>query len=382
MTTSEYMADIDCYKTFTSLREAIYNKHRIATKAPTQLSASLYKSPKVKKPSVSLSEYKSDKSVILAIQNDVRFINIIMNCRKQRSPIALMFVESNRCISCIIKNANGYPLVFIRIPIDDVYAFAQNTNNVYEFPIQGLLSKDVKYNKSSSYTILFKYDGQKVNFIYELYSGNAEPNRIIIESISTHNETAINNIFKSDLIANSSQLKLKPYISSGILSQESTNYLLAFYNMNVNILREVQDTSSIIQFNHNQTPKTLSYFEIENGRMIFVMKNPKSTSDIYICSSDDSIIWTETTGECKRYDLLPYESQFKNNYNKSITSNDKVYYAFTAYLNNYIFIKVVTPYDIGDAHDIKSFAKIFSREYQILECYFCTKHEEETEDDA
>lgn len=381
MSTSEYMADVDCYKTFTSLREALYNKRRIVTKSSAQTST-LYKLPKSKKPIISLADHKNDKTVILAIQNDIRFINIIMNCRKQRSPIALMFVESNRCISCVIKNANGYPLVFIRIPIDDVYAFAQNTSNVYEFPIQGLLSKDVKYNKSSSYVILFKYDGQKVNFIYELYNGNAEPNRIIIESVGTHNETAINNIFKTDLLANSIQPKLRTFGSGGILSHENVNYLLTFYNMNINILREVQDISSIIQFNHNQTPKTLSYFELLDGRMTFVMKNPKSTSDIYLCSSDDSIIWTESTNEYKRYDLLPYESQFKNNYNKSITSNDKVYYAFTSYLDNYIFIKVITPYDIGESHEIKSFTKIFSREYQILECYFCSKYEEETENES
>ena len=38
-----------------------------------------YQPTKSKKPSVSLADFKNDKSIIIAIQNDVRFINIIMN---------------------------------------------------------------------------------------------------------------------------------------------------------------------------------------------------------------------------------------------------------------------------------------------------------------
>lgn len=153
------MSDADCFKSYTNLREAVYYRNKLPTKNIISLSKT-YQPMKTKKQTVSLAEYKNDKYVLIAIQNDVRFINMIMNCRKQRSLIAYIFVECHLYVSCVIKNASGYPLVFIRISIDDVYTYATNTNNTYEFPIQGLLNKDIKYTKNSSYTMLFKYDDQ------------------------------------------------------------------------------------------------------------------------------------------------------------------------------------------------------------------------------
>ena len=373
MASNEYMNDTDCFKSYTNMRDMIYYKRKTTSKVVVPVMKT-HQPVKTKKPTVSLTDYKSDKSVIIAIQNDVRFINIIMNCRKQRSPIAYIFVESNLYVSCVIKNANGYPLIFIRIPIDDVYTYANSTSNTYEFPIQGLLSKDIKYTKNSSYTMLFKYDGQNVNFIYELYNGDLEPNRVIINSIGTSNQSVINNIFKNDKFSMSSDSMVPARPFSGAVAQESDNYLLSFYNMNVMILREVPDTSSVIQFNQKQSAKTANYFEIKDGQMNFISSTSKSHNEKYICSSTDSLIWSDVvSSEAKRYDLLPYESLFKINYNKSITANDKVYYAFTSYLDDYMFIKIITPLDISADQPIKSFTKIFSKEYQILECYVCEK---------
>lgn len=372
MASNDFMSDADCFKSYANLREKLYYKRKLPSRniIPVRKTCSQTKSTK---PTVSLTDFKNDKSVIIAIQNDVRFINIIMNCRKQRSPIAYIFVESNLYVSCVIKNANGYPLVFIRIPIDDVYIYANNTNNTYEFPIQGLLSKDIKYTKNSSYTMIFKYDGQDVNFIYELYNGDLEPNRVIINSIGTNNQSVINGIFKNDGLGIIPNILNPVKQFPGTICQDNDNYLLSFYNMNVIILREIQDTSSIIQFNQKQSAKTSNYFEIKNGRMNFISETSKNHNEKYICSSNDSIIWSDMGDDTKRYDVMPFESLFKINYNKSITTNDKVFYAFTSYLDNYMFIKIITPLDINSNQPIKSFTKIFSKEYQILECYMCIR---------
>ena len=375
MASNDFMSDTDCFKSYANLREKLYYKRKLPSRNTIQIGKTCPPAKSKKQP-VSLADFKNDKSIIIAIQNDVRFINIIMNCRKQRSPIAYIFVESNLYVSCVIKNANGYPLVFIRIPIDDVYIYANNTNNTYEFPIQGLLSKDIKYTKNSSYTMIFKYDGQDVNFVYELYNGDQEPNRVIINSIGTNNQSVINGIFKNDglgIIPNIlNPIKQFP----GMICQDNDNYLLSFYNMNVIILREIQDTSSIIQFNQKQSAKTSNYFEIKNGRMNFISETSKNHNEKYICSSNDSIIWSDMSDEIKRYDMMPFESLFKINYNKSITANDKVFYVFTSYLDNYMFIKIITPLDINSNQPIKSFTKIFSKEYQILECYMCIRYQD------
>ena len=373
MASNDYMSDMDCFKSFSHLREKLFYDHKLLSKNNVNINT-YTQATKVKKTTASLSELKNDKSVIIAIQNDVRFINIIMNCRKQRSPIAYIFVESGLYVSCVVKNANGYPLVFIRIPIDDVYAYACNTNNTYEFPIQGLLNKDIKYNNNNSYTIMFKYDGQDVNFVYELYNGDLEPNRIIINSINTNNQAIINGIFKNDTNGIIPSV-LNPFTNyTNAVYNDNENYLLAFYNMNVIILREIQDITTIIQFNQKQSAKTMNYFEIKNNQMNYISETSKNHNDKYICSSKDSIIWAIMDEDVKRYDIVPFESLFKINYKKSITTNDRVYYAFTSYLGNYMFIKIITPLIVDTNQPIKSFTKIFSKDYQILECYACIKH--------
>lgn len=376
MASIEYMSDTDCFKTYANLRETLYYKRKLPSKNIVPI-GSTHSYIKSKKPSISLTDFKNDKSIIIAIQNDVRFINIIMNCRKQRSPIAYIFVESNLYVSCVIKNANGYPIVFIRIPIDDVYTYATVTNNAYEFPMQGLLRKDIKYTKNSSYTMMFKYDGQNVNFVYELYSGDLEPNRITINSIGTNNISVINGIFKNDILGLATNVLTTFSPFSENMNQHNDNYLLSFYNMSVILLREIQDTSSIIQFNQKQSAKTSNYFEIKDKRFNFISETTKNHNEKYICSSVDSIIWSDMGDDVKRYDMMTYESLFKINYNKSITSNDNVYYAFTSYLDNYMFIKIITPLGINSNQPIKSFTKIFSKEYQILECYLCIKRQDE-----
>ena len=147
--------------------------------------------------------------------------------------------------------------------------------------------------------------------------------------------------------------------------------------MNIIILREVQDTNTIIQFNQKQSPKVSNYFEIKSERMDFITETSKNHNEKYICSINDSIIWPKMWGdEVKRYDMMPFESLFKINYNKSITTNDKVYYAFTSYLDNYMFIKIISPFDITNNLNTESFIKIFSKEYQILECYLCVKYQD------
>ena len=62
-----------------SLREKIYYKKKLASRNITTINKT-YQLAKTKKSSISLADFKNDKSVIIAIQNDIRFINMIMNC--------------------------------------------------------------------------------------------------------------------------------------------------------------------------------------------------------------------------------------------------------------------------------------------------------------
>lgn len=382
MTTSDFMHDSDCFKSYTALREAIFYDRKLPSFNPDAIT-SMVQHARPKKPTVNLVNFKTDKSVIIAIQNDVKFINMIMNCRKQSSPIAHIFVESNQYISCIIKNANGYPIILIRIPIDNVYAYAQNTRNIYEFPIQKLLEKEcIKFTRNSSYTIIFRYDGQSVSFSYELYDGGLEPSRIDISNISTNNQSIINNLLNTEneismhAISTGTLKIVNPHKQIQItnsLSPNTENNLLAFINMNVLILREVNDLNNVLKFELKTQAKPNNYFTIESDTMNFVSETSNIKNVKYICSKSDAIIWAGLGNS--KYELLSFSPLFKVNYSKSITANDKLYYIFTSYLNDYMFIKLITSFDVSQTQRMNTLSKLFPKEYQILECYICVKSE-------
>ena len=384
MTTSDFYRDSDCLKTFTALGRAIYNEEKLEYSNPETVT-SMVQHARPKKPVASLINFKNDKSVIIAIQNDSKFMNMIVNCRKQSSPIAHIFIESNQYVSCIIKNASGYPIIFIRIPIDNVYAYAQPTQNIYEFPIQELLDKqEVKFSRNTVYTMIFRYDGQNVSFVYEQYNGDLEPSRVEKSNISTNNVSVINSILNCDneislhsmstgilKIENPhNQLLINPKVSSS-----NENYLLSFINMNIIILREIQDLSNVLKFESKSGSKANNnYFLIDSTTMNYISEASKIKNVKYVCSSSDSLIWTDLGAGTRKFNLLAFSPLFKVNYNKSITSNDKLYYIFASYLNNFMFVKLITSYDISKTnHKIKTLSKLFPKDYQILECYVCVK---------
>ena len=157
----------------------------------------------------------------------------------------------------------------------------------------------------------------------------------------------------------------------------TTNYMLAFFNMNVLMLREVVDVSSVIQIT-KQMAKTDYYFRVADGMLSHVSMTNKNVNEKYIASRDDSIIWTMDgeTFEGKEFMMMPFETLFKTNYNKSITSSDKIYYAFMSYVDDYMFAKIITPLVVTVTDEGRTYQKLFTREYQIMECYRCVKRDD------
>lgn len=247
-------------------------------------------------------------------------------------------------------------------------------NNIYEFPIHGIINKDTKYSKNANYTLLITRENQEINFVYESYNADMEPNRTIIRNINIANISAINRLFKTDSIfVPTSGIALQSIeLDPSVKGNDSINYVLSFFNMGVLILREIMDISSIISFNQKTSARTNNYLEIKDSRLTFITETPKNKSEKYLCSSTDSIVWQLPVTENTRYELMSYESLFKINYGKAALNTDKIYYAFTAFLDKFMFIKIITPMIIKD-NVIKSLNETFLNEYQVLECYICMK---------
>lgn len=360
--TNKYSNDFDCLRSLTAVRDKLYYEKKSMFK-PSVITNSLLSS-KDKKSVVNTIDFSTDDSVILAIQNDNKFMNIIMNCRKQKSPLAYIFVESEyHYISCIIKNPDGFPLILIRIPINKKFVYAKNVNNCYEFPLTDIINKDIKYNKSYSYTLMFRNNGQNIQFVYELFNNNSEPTKITIDNVNVGNQSLVDNIFKYE--------NMISIHSFNNISHDNKESLLTFNNMTIKILTEVNSINNTM-FNNKQAVKVKNYFELTSDKFVYVSETNKKHSTHPICTNENSIYFNNIDSETKLFKIMPFESLFKINYNKSITTNDKIYYIFTSFINNYMFIKMITPLEINKSTVIETLIKTFTHDYQIIECYMCT----------
>lgn len=367
--TEKYTQDIDCMRSYAALKEKMF--YGITLNSSVPLVQSTRKTPtKTAKATIPLKDYTYDDSVILAIQNDPKFINIIMNCKKQKSTLSYIFVENEyNYITCIIKTPDSFPFMLVRLPINKKYIYAkQHVSNCYDFPLVDIISKDIKFNKSSSYSITFRNNGKNVQFIYDIYNGSNEPNRITIDNINVGSMTIIDSLFNS-MMMNSFRFSGRSMFNSGAKPS-----LLTFDTMNILVLKEANALNAI-SFNSKQTASSNNYFKvIEDSKLIYVSETNKKQNESFVCSKEDSIIWTLSDEEVE-YTMMSFDSLFKINYNRSVMQNDRVYYVFASFLQNYMFIKVITSLEVNGSSVIDTFINTFNKEYQILESYMCTRKE-------
>ena len=148
------------------------------------------------------------------------------------------------------------------------------------------------------------------------------------------------------------------------------------------ILERVTDIQGLLQFVAKSSGNAENYFELSADILKYINKSsPQSPSrnEHPVCSQQSSIIWdvgSTINSKTTRYDIDTYDSLFKINYNKLVTPNDKMYYMFTSYRDDFLFIKLITSFELtADHYNPDTFINIFNKEYQILECYACKKVE-------
>lgn len=363
---NKYAQDIDCMRSYTALREKmLFNQTLYA--APPLIQSTRKANTRPAKAVLPVIDYTYDDSVILAIQNDPKFINIIMNCRKQKSLLAYIFIESEyNYITCIVKTPDSFPFIIVRLPINKKYIYAKQVSNCYEFPLVDIISKDIKFNKSSSYSILLKYNGKNVQFIYDIYNASSEPNRITIDNISVGSMSIIDNLFNA-MMMNSYRYMNK---TNAMYSNTEVPSMLTFDTMNILVLKEANSVTAI-NFSTKQSSTSNNYFKVTDANtLVYINETNNKQNETMICSKDDSIVWA-LNDVGATYTLMNFESLFKVNYNRSILQNDRIYYVFTSFLNNYMFIKVITSLEIDGNNVIDTFIKTFSKDYQIIEAYMC-----------
>lgn len=365
--TEKYTQDVDCMRSYAALRDRMFFNQTFTVSTPVAQPVP-QTTTKIVKQAPPVKDYSTDPTVIIAIQNEPKFINIIMNCRKQKSTLAYIFIEAEyNYITCIIKTPDSFPFMIIRLPINKKYIYARQVENCYEFPLIDIISKDIKFNKSSSYSMVFKYNGKNVQFIYDIYTSTTEPNRVTIDNIGIGSMTVIDNLFSTMLLSTQRA-------SNAMYSIAESPSLTTFDTMSILILKESNSNSSV-NFNNKQSSSSNNYFKItKEDHFVYVSETNKKQNEMFICSRDDSLLWALNEVDTE-YTMLNFESLFKINYNRSIMQSDRIYYVFASFMNYFMFIKVITSLVITNPSSADTFIKTFSKEYQILESYMCTRKE-------
>ena len=294
---------------------------------------------------------------VIFIRNDPSIISLISNYRKQNAVQIYIFVEPNNFVSLIAKNMGEFPLILLRIPIDEKNCFAKQTAACYEFPIDNITSRVGKDLKASSYSISYKRDTES-NVSFSLYMYGAD-NKVLsdttISSITIYAPSHLSLLLEDNMI-----------IATGS-AETSDSTMLTFLQMSIIMLSKSADGTV---FSITRTSNTESEFVIERNQFKFVLADNRKRASNIIATKNDANIWLFPE-ERQTYKLENFNSLFKAGFSKPTHNMNKVYYIFTKFTKWYLFIKMITSLNIDDSSDTSSFGKLFSSNSQIIECYAC-----------
>ena len=265
-----------------------------------------------------------------------------------------IFVEPNNFVSLIAKNPNEFPMILLRIPVDDKCCFAKQSTSCYEFPIDSISSKIGK-EKSSVYTISYKRKGTGIEFSLLLYGVNNE----IIDNVSVSSINVFTPNYISSLLEDNYTLMLS--------SDASDTNMMMFLQMNMLMFKRNTDQNSM--FTITKVGNTEGEFVVENNEFKFITTDNRKTEFKTVATKADSMLWTFPQKKVS-YKLEKFISLFKAGFSKPNHHMSKVYYVFTKFIKWYMFIKVLTSLQI-DEIKYNEFGKIFHSNNQIIECYAC-----------
>lgn len=395
---SAYDCDMDCFQSYANLRNRIYY-NQIKEPAKHRVIQHTQHVAKNKKVTHMVESPANDPSIVMLIQNDIRFINLLMCCRKQKNPSAYVFCESGSYLSVVIKAGNEYPITLVRLPIDNVYVYSTNTNTVYNFPIVDILGKDYKFSRSNSYVMMFRLvtsgTTQSIEFVYELWGDSPEPNRLIISNVLTNNKTTIDNLFRiqstsisdisntlNTLVPVSAEAPAGPIdtfsyydtINTTVATTSGTiDNLVKFYAAKILLIYSVIDVDNVIQLQPKQQRST-NYFSVNPSGLVFVTSQVSSKNEKHLASAEDALMWRVESAI--DIDLFPFDLLFKINYKKLALSTDHIYYVLADIgEDHYVFIKIVTGIDVTGVNG-GTLGEVFNNASQVLEIFGGVKHVE------
>ena len=299
--------------------------------------------------------------IVLGIRDNDQLINTLNTCKRQKMGLGYIFIESLQYISIIIKKPNSYPLVIIRIPIEQPFIYADNNMKgiYFEFPLEQLIIKENNSkSKNKQYRMYLTKNNNYMITLEVLY--NNEIKKRTIDNVKQCDNIVINELLK---------LTMLNYLNTFKLDKVS-DIAYSINNMDIIFVKKLQNNQTPIVFDQLQS-KQIAYLEFDNDVLKFVIKGVDRIDEQNVLTKNDTLYWPQINCDKNKYVIHNYEPMFKISHYSLGTTKDSNYYIMTTFQNTYMFIKLITDQNIiiNNEDNTYTFQDIFNKGTNILEMY-------------
>lgn len=325
----------------------------------------------VKKQNASLIDtYKDNDDIICVVQSDALLLQILTCYRKQKIPLAYIYVNGTDYLTFIVKVPSYYPVLFVRLPVNNinVYVNPNHTPGYYVFPITHIQLKTI--SRTAQYQLILKNPENTLSLDLITYV-NSVPKTLSMTNISAVSNEIIGTILSAESL---SSINAKNQLSNNPVESISAAPIMS--------INAVNNTDDIIQFvmnneGVNSTSRIIFSNEDNVSTVKFTYANNHINETTIICNEKDAIYWNSFIKQNhEKYNLEAYSNVFRINYSKAIYGKNKMYYVIVSYLDSYLFIKLIWSGDIlipgthmNQRHVNIPFSQVFDKNIQVMECY-------------
>jgi len=304
--------------------------------------------------------YADQNDVLVAIQNNDKFLKMMKLISKPINPSMYLYTEDDSIV-CLISSNAFYPIIISRFMVQEPHIYLKSGISLcIEFPYRTILSFVNKSEKqSSNYTLLILQDHNKLKIEYH-NSDHSQRDSSENFQIVSNRDDVYEEIFKNKMTETENPL-FSPLVDAQI------DYHDKMQSMKLLFLTEINDS----KIGTSKTTKSeISQYVLnvtENNIIMEISSNKKSST---ICLADkkpqDSLTFTQVNEIKEITPILYWNSEFVNKKIRLISyinifkradklpnSNDMIYYGICKYdvvpdNDVYVLIKIITNKNIKD----------------------------------
>ena len=316
---------------------------------------------------VNYVNYTEQNHVLIAIQNNEKFLKMMKLISKPIEPSMYLYTEDDSII-CIISSNAFYPIIISRFIVQEPHIYVKNGISLcIQFPYKTILSFISKNEKQGScYSMLIVQDNNQLKIEYH-NADHSQKDMTENFKLLTNKDEIYDVIFKNKMIDT-----LNPIFNPLIEAQ--IDYHDKLQSMKLLFITEIDKKNGLT--NSKTTKSEIAQYLItvsENNIIMEVISNKKSSTirladkkPISDNSSDFSeikeitpVLYWNTEFVNKKIRLISYMNIFKRADKLPNDTIDMVYYAICKYdvLSDndvYVLVKIITNKNIKEMININS----------------------------